>query len=73
MSFEVKSTIAKGSKKKNPRKGKAPATNGEQWTAVISENKTFSEPLWGYDTSMFLQAINRIPASNMKAIIKQVQ
>ncbi|KAG1823074.1 hypothetical protein EV424DRAFT_1346545 [Suillus variegatus] len=71
MSFEVKSTIAKGSKKKNPWKGKAPATNGEQWTAVISENKTFSEPLWGYDTSMFLQAINRIPASNMKAIIKQ--
>ncbi|KAG0700977.1 hypothetical protein DFH29DRAFT_929594 [Suillus ampliporus] len=72
MSFEVKSTVTKG-KNKPSRKGKAPATGGEQWTAVISENETFSEPLWGYDTSMFLQAINRIPASNMKTIIEQAQ
>ncbi|KAG1740138.1 uncharacterized protein EDB91DRAFT_1248463 [Suillus paluster] len=72
MSFEVKSTIAKG-KKKATQKGKASAANREQWTAVISKNKTFSEPLWGYNISMFLQAINHIPSSNMKTIIKQVQ
>ncbi|KAG1852515.1 hypothetical protein F4604DRAFT_1933663 [Suillus subluteus] len=72
MSFEVKSTITKG-KKKATRKGKGSAANGEQWTAVISENETFLEPLWGYDSSMFLQAINRIPTSNMKAIIEQAQ
>jgi hypothetical protein len=70
MSFEVKSTV---SKKKPSRKGKAPATSGEQWITVISENETFSEPLWGYDTSMFLQAINHIPVSNMKTIIEQAQ
>ncbi|KAG2090576.1 hypothetical protein BD769DRAFT_1395791 [Suillus cothurnatus] len=70
MSFEVKSTVGK---KKPSRKGKVPATSGEQWIAVISENETFSEPLWGYDTSMFLQAINRIPVSNMKTIIEQAQ
>ncbi|KAG1827510.1 uncharacterized protein BJ212DRAFT_1474658 [Suillus subaureus] len=72
MSFEVKSTITKG-KKKATQKGKASAANGEQWTAVISENKTFLEPLWEYDSSMFLQAINHIPTSNMKATIEQVQ
>ncbi|KAG2132164.1 hypothetical protein BD769DRAFT_1386454 [Suillus cothurnatus] len=70
MSFEVKSTVGK---KKPSRKGKAPATSGEQWIAVISENETFSKPLWGYNTSMFLQAINRIPVSNMKTIIEQAQ
>ncbi|KAG1848765.1 hypothetical protein DFJ58DRAFT_729799 [Suillus subalutaceus] len=72
MSFEVKSTITKG-KKKAMQKGKGSAANGEQWTAVISENETFLEPLWGYDSSMFLQAINRIPNRNMTAIIEQVQ
>jgi hypothetical protein len=50
MSFEVKSTVGK---KKPSQKGKAPATSGEQWIAMISKNKTFSEPLWGYDTLMF--------------------
>lgn len=47
--------------------------NGDVWNAVISENESFSEPLWGYDTRMFLQAINRVPTNKMKAIVEQAQ
>jgi hypothetical protein len=72
MSFEIKTTVVKG-KKKVSRKGKAPTTNGDVWNAVISESETFSEPLWGYDTSMFLQAINRVPAEKLQAIFEQAQ
>jgi len=76
MSFEIKSIVSKG-RKKPTRKGKGPAAaaavNGDLWNAVISENESFSEPLWGYDTRMFLQAINRVPADKMKAIVEQAQ
>lgn len=71
MTFEIKTTTSKG-KKKPSRKGKASAAETE-WIAIISENETFSEPLWGYDTRMFLTAINRVPADKMKTIIEQAQ
>ncbi|KAG2158763.1 uncharacterized protein EDB93DRAFT_1100386 [Suillus bovinus] len=71
MTFEIKTTTSKG-KKKPSWKGKALAAE-TKWIAVISENETFSEPLWGYDTQMFLTAINRVPADKMKTIIEQVQ
>ncbi|KAG1819387.1 hypothetical protein DFJ58DRAFT_739437 [Suillus subalutaceus] len=48
MTFEIKTTTSKG-KKKPSRKGKASAAE-TKWITVISENETFSEPLWGYDT-----------------------
>jgi hypothetical protein len=73
MTFEVKTTVAKG-RKKPSRKGKTATTGSDVvWNAVISENESFSEPLWGYDTSMFLQAINRVPADKMQVIVEQVQ
>lgn len=71
MTFEIKTTTFKG-KKKPLRKGKASAAETE-WIAIISDNKTFSEPLWGYDTRMFLTAINHVPADKMKTIIEQAQ
>jgi hypothetical protein len=71
MTFEIKTTTFKG-KKKPSRKGKASAAETE-WIAIISDNETFSEPLWGYDTRMFLTAINRVPADKMKTIIEQAQ
>ncbi|KAG2741643.1 hypothetical protein P692DRAFT_20686872, partial [Suillus brevipes Sb2] len=71
MTFEIKSTTSKG-KKKPSRKGKAPAAE-VKWTAVIGENESFSEPLWGYDTRMFLTAINRVPVDKMNAIVEQAQ
>ncbi|KAG0701314.1 hypothetical protein DFH29DRAFT_1000379 [Suillus ampliporus] len=71
MTFEIKTTTSK-SKKKPLRKGKASAAETE-WIVVISENESFSEPLWGYDTQMFLTAINRVPADKMKTIIEQAQ
>ncbi|KAG1883580.1 hypothetical protein F4604DRAFT_1677347 [Suillus subluteus] len=71
MTFEIKTTTSKG-KKKPSRKGKASAAETE-WAAVIGENESFSEPLWGYDTRMFLTAINRVPADKMKTIIEQAQ
>ncbi|KAG2031365.1 hypothetical protein BDR03DRAFT_1016192 [Suillus americanus] len=43
MTFKIKSTTSKG-KKKPLRKGKAPAAEVE-WTTVIGENESFSEPL----------------------------
>ncbi|KAG2084605.1 uncharacterized protein F5147DRAFT_782425 [Suillus discolor] len=70
MTFEIKST-SKG-KKKPSHKGKVPAAEVE-WIAVIGENESFSEPLWGYDTWMFLTAINRVPADKMKAIVELAQ
>ncbi|KAG2110724.1 hypothetical protein BD769DRAFT_1392187 [Suillus cothurnatus] len=48
MTFEIKTTTFKG-KKKPSQKGKASAAETE-WIAIISDNETFSEPLWGYDT-----------------------
>ncbi|KAG1875765.1 hypothetical protein F4604DRAFT_1680644 [Suillus subluteus] len=48
MTFEIKSTTSKG-KKKPSCKGKVPAAEVE-WTAVIGENESFLDPLWGYDT-----------------------
>ncbi|KAG0695195.1 hypothetical protein DFH29DRAFT_1005678 [Suillus ampliporus] len=64
MTFEIKNTTSKG-KKKPLWKGKASA--GEtKWIAVIGENESFSETLWGYDTQMFLTTINRVPTDNMK-------
>ncbi|KAG1906585.1 uncharacterized protein F5891DRAFT_1181999 [Suillus fuscotomentosus] len=70
MTFEIKST-SKG-KKKPSYKGKVPATEVE-WIAVIGENKSFLEPLWGYDMRMFLTAINHVPAEKMKAIVELAQ
>jgi len=40
---------------------------------VISDNESFSELLWGYNTTMFLQAINRVPTDNMQVIFEQAQ
>ncbi|KAG1737733.1 hypothetical protein EDB19DRAFT_1909495 [Suillus lakei] len=71
MTFEIKTTTSKG-KKKPSWKGKASAAETE-WIAIISENETFLEPLWGYDTRMFFTAINCVPADKMKTIIEQAQ
>jgi hypothetical protein len=71
MTFKIKSTTSKG-KKKPSHKGKAPAAEVE-WTTVIGENKSFSEPLWGYASWMFLTAINHVPADKMNAIVELAQ
>ncbi|KAG1888050.1 hypothetical protein F4604DRAFT_1915951 [Suillus subluteus] len=71
MTFKIKTTTSKG-KKKPSRKGKASAAETE-WVAVIGKNESFLEPLWGYDTRMFLTAINRVPTDKIKTIIEQAQ
>ncbi|KAG2032132.1 hypothetical protein BDR03DRAFT_1095153 [Suillus americanus] len=73
MSFEVTTTVAKGKKKKVIRKSEAQASNSDLWKVVMSSNEAFSESLWGYDSRMFLNAINRIPAENMLDIVKSAE
>ncbi|KAG1807118.1 uncharacterized protein BJ212DRAFT_1485773 [Suillus subaureus] len=52
MSFTITVATGKGKKKaaNTTHKGKASASNGNIWEAVIGENESFSEPLWGYNT-----------------------
>ncbi|KAG1871739.1 hypothetical protein DFJ58DRAFT_722473 [Suillus subalutaceus] len=75
MSFTITAATGKGKKKaaNTTRKGKASASNGDIWEAVIGENESFSEPLWGYDTHMFMQAIKNVPSTAMEGIIQQAQ
>lgn len=73
MSFEVTTAVAKG-KRKVMRKSEAQALNNDLlWKVIISNNEDFSESLWGYDSRMFLNAINRIPAENMLDIVKSAE
>ncbi|KAG2133245.1 uncharacterized protein EDB93DRAFT_1254920 [Suillus bovinus] len=72
MSFEVTTAVAKG-KKKVIRKSETQASNSDLWKVMISNNEDFSESLWGYDSRMFLTAINRIPAENMLEIEKSAE
>ncbi|KAG1878617.1 hypothetical protein C8R48DRAFT_768177 [Suillus tomentosus] len=70
------STTATGKGKKKAttiRKGKASAVNGDIWEAVIGENESFSEPLWGHDMRMLLQAIKNVPSTAMQGIVQQAQ
>ncbi|KAG1863683.1 hypothetical protein F4604DRAFT_1929091 [Suillus subluteus] len=75
MSFTITVATGKGNKKaaNTTRKGKASASNGDIWEAVIGENESFSELLWGYDTCMFMQAIKNVPSTAMEGIIQQAQ
>ncbi|KAG1844098.1 hypothetical protein C8R48DRAFT_780390 [Suillus tomentosus] len=73
MSFEVTTAVAKG-KQKVMRKSVAQALNNDLlWKVIMSNNEDFSESLWGYDSRMFLNAINRIPAENMLDIVKSAE
>lgn len=73
MSFEVTTAVAKG-KRKVTRKSEAQALNNDLlWKVIMSNNEGFSESLWGYDSRMFLNAINRIPAENMLDIVKSAE
>ncbi|KAG2127066.1 hypothetical protein BD769DRAFT_1668206 [Suillus cothurnatus] len=54
-------------------KGKASAVNGDIWEAVIGENESFSELIWGYNTHMLLQAIKNVPSTAMQGIVQQAQ
>ncbi|KAG2040853.1 hypothetical protein BDR03DRAFT_1007634 [Suillus americanus] len=75
MSFTITAATGKGKKKatNTTHKGKASASNRDIWEAVIGENESFSEPLWGHDTCMFLQAIKNVPSMAMEGIIQQTQ
>ncbi|KAG2041500.1 hypothetical protein BDR03DRAFT_979454 [Suillus americanus] len=75
MSFTITVATGKGKKKATNTtcKGKASASNGDIWEAIIGENESFSEPLWGYDTCIFLQAIKNVPSTAMEGIIQQTQ
>ncbi|KAG2105105.1 uncharacterized protein F5147DRAFT_775425 [Suillus discolor] len=74
MSFTITTATGKGKKKATTIcKGKALAVNGDIWEAVIGENESFSEPLWGYDTCMLLQAIKNVPSTAMQGIVQQAQ
>ncbi|KAG2125413.1 hypothetical protein DEU56DRAFT_983316 [Suillus clintonianus] len=72
MSFEVATTVAKG-KKKAIRKSEVQAHSGDIWKIMMSGNDSFSESLWGYDSRMFLNAINRVPQENMLDIVKDAE
>jgi len=64
----------KGKKKATTlHKGKASAVNGDIWEAVIGENESFSEPLWGYNMCMLLQVIKNVPSTAMQGIVQQAQ
>ncbi|KAG1889686.1 uncharacterized protein F5891DRAFT_987275 [Suillus fuscotomentosus] len=74
MSFTIMTATGKGKKKATTiHKGKASAVNGDIQEAVIGENESFSELLWGYDTRMLLQAIKNVPSTAMQGIVQQAQ
>jgi hypothetical protein len=74
MSFTIMMATGKGKKKATTlHKGKASAVNGDIWEAVIGENESFSELLWGYDMCMLLQAIKNVPSTAMQGIVQQAQ
>ncbi|KAG1744127.1 uncharacterized protein EDB91DRAFT_211185 [Suillus paluster] len=74
MSFEIRTRTAVAKGKKNAaQKSDVPASNGDLWEASISNDETFSEQLWGYDSRMFLKAIMCVPAENMLEIIENAK